>query len=168
MLTNAKAGGRTVLGKSLFELIGSFTRRGLSVVISDFFSEGDTALELLRQLEAMRQEVIVFHLLAPEELDLPYHEEYLMEDSETGEELPVHAEVFRKEYQSRLGAFCDPAADDLGIGGHAAAAGCPPDRHVVAPAYSGGTRRLAARAALNSQKISPNGERSRLNHTLLR
>jgi uncharacterized protein (DUF58 family) len=107
VLTNAKAGGRTVLGKSLFELIGGFTRRGLSVVISDFFSEGDTALDLLRQLDAMRQEVIVFHLLAPEELDLPYHEEYLMEDSETGEELPVHAEVFRKEYQRRLGAFCE-------------------------------------------------------------
>jgi hypothetical protein len=76
-------------------------------VISDFFSEGDAGLELLRQLDAMRQEVIVFHLLAPEELDLPYHEEYLMEDSETGEELPVHAEVLRKEYQSRLAAFCE-------------------------------------------------------------
>lgn len=107
VLTNAKAEGQTVIGKSLFELIGSFTRRGLSVVISDFFSEGETALELLRQLNAMRQEVIVFHLLAPEELDLPYHEEYIMEDSETGEELPVHPEVFRKEYQSRLGTFCE-------------------------------------------------------------
>lgn len=107
VLSKAKAEGQTVIGQSLFELIGSFTRRGVSVVISDCFSEGDTALELLRQLDAMRQEVIVFHLLAPEELDLPYHEEYLMEDSETGEELPVHPEVFRQEYQARLGAFCE-------------------------------------------------------------
>jgi uncharacterized protein (DUF58 family) len=107
VLTRAKAEGQTEIGKSLFELIGSFTRRGLSVVISDFFSQGDSGLELLRQLDAMRQEVIVFHLLAPEELDLPYHEEYLMEDSETGAEMPVHAEVFRPEYQRRLAAFCD-------------------------------------------------------------
>src|SRR5947209_6721821 len=107
LLTQAEAGGRTVIDKSLFQLIGTFTRRGLAVVISDFFSEGDTGLELLRQLDGMRQEVIVFHLLAPEELDLPYHEEHLMEDSETGEELPVHPELFRKEYQKRLGNFCE-------------------------------------------------------------
>src|SRR5438105_3779687 len=92
VLTHARAQGRTTIGKGLFELVSTFSRRGMAVVISDFFSEGDTGLELLRQLDAMRQEVIVFHLLAPEELDLPYHAEYMMEDSETGEELPVHAE----------------------------------------------------------------------------
>ncbi len=107
VLTDARAQGRTVIGSDLFELIGTFTRRGISVVISDFFSQGETGLELLRQLDAMRQEIIVFHLLAPEEVDLPYHEEYLMEDSETGEQLPVHPELFRKEYQKRLGDFCE-------------------------------------------------------------
>jgi uncharacterized protein (DUF58 family) len=106
VLTSAKAGGRTVIGPSLAELLATFTRRGLSVVISDFFAEGDSGLEILRQLDAMRQEVIVFHLLAPEELDLPYEQEYLMEDAETGVELPVHPELFRKEYQKRLAEFC--------------------------------------------------------------
>jgi len=107
LLQTAKAGGRTVIGKSLLDLVGTFNRRGLAVVISDFFSESQSGLELLRQLDAMRQEVIVFQLLAPEELDLPYREEYIMEDSETGEELPVQAELFRKEYQKRLAEFCD-------------------------------------------------------------
>jgi len=107
LLTRARAQGRTVIGQSLFQLVGTFARRGLAVVISDFFSEGDTGLELLRQLHAMRQEVIVFHLLAPEELDLPYHEEYIMEDSETGAELPVHGELFREQYHQRLADFCD-------------------------------------------------------------
>ena len=72
LLTQAKAGGQTVMGGSLFELVGTFGRRGLTVVISDFFSQDDAGLELLRQLAAARQEVIVFHLLAPEELELPY------------------------------------------------------------------------------------------------
>src|SRR2546430_10657228 len=63
LLTNARAQGRTVIDKSLFELIGTFTRRGLAVVISDLFSEGETGLELLRQLAAMGQQGIVFHLL---------------------------------------------------------------------------------------------------------
>ncbi len=106
LLTEAEAGGGTVVGPSLAEIIGTFSRRGLAVVISDFFAEGDSGLELLRQLDAARQEVIVFHLLAPEELDLPYQEEYLMEDSESGELLPVHAELFRGEYQKRLADYC--------------------------------------------------------------
>ncbi len=46
-------------------------------------------------------------MLAAEELELPYEGEFLFEDLETGEELPVHTEDFRREYQRRLGAFCD-------------------------------------------------------------
>ena len=106
LLAQAQPGGRTVIGGSLFELVATLSRRGMAIVISDFFSPDEAAFELLRQLQAMRQEVLVFHLLAPEELDLPYHEEYIMEDSETGEELPVHPELFRAEYQRRLKEFC--------------------------------------------------------------
>jgi uncharacterized protein (DUF58 family) len=107
LLTRATAQGRTLIGRSLLELIAAISRRGLAVVISDFFSQGQDGLEILRQLDAARQEVIVFHLLSPEELDLPYQEEYIMEDSETGEQLPVHAELFRKEYQRRLADFTE-------------------------------------------------------------
>ena len=83
------------------------TRRGLAVVISDFFAAHDAVHQLLRQLNAQHQEVIVFHVLAPEELDLPYEGEHLFEDIETSEEIPVHTEDFRKEYQRRLNEFCD-------------------------------------------------------------
>src|SRR5713226_8493232 len=36
LLTHARVQGRTVIDKGLFELVGTFTRRGLAVVISDF------------------------------------------------------------------------------------------------------------------------------------
>ncbi|MSU36905.1 MAG: hypothetical protein EXS36_17770 [Pedosphaera sp.] len=61
----------------------------------------------MTQLHAQRQEVIVFHTLAPEELDLPYEGEFIMEDRETAEEVVVHADEFRDEYRRRLAAFCD-------------------------------------------------------------
>ncbi len=107
VLARTASRGRTVIDKDLFQILESFTRRGLSVVISDFFTAGDTGLELLSQLRAQRQEVIVFHVLAPEELDLPYEGELLMQDSETGEEQPVHAEAYRAEYRQRVGQFCE-------------------------------------------------------------
>ena len=45
--------------------------------------------------------------MAPEELDLPYDGELIIEDSETLDEIPVHAESFREEYQRRVSEFCD-------------------------------------------------------------
>jgi uncharacterized protein (DUF58 family) len=105
-LSQAQPAGRTVLGQNLIPVLESLHRRGVAVVISDFFTPGDSSLELLRQLAAQNQEVIVFHLLSPEELDLPLAGEVLVQDSETGEELPVDADDFRREYQRRLQAFC--------------------------------------------------------------
>jgi uncharacterized protein (DUF58 family) len=106
LLTHAQARGGTHIDHNLFRIVETFTRRGLAVVISDFFTAEEAVLELLRQLHGQRQEVIVFHVLAVEELDLPYEGEYIFEDMETAEELPVHAEDFRKEYQRRLAEFC--------------------------------------------------------------
>ena len=107
LLAQAQAQRGTQFDEKLFRIVESFTRRGLVVVISDFFAAEASVRELLRRLHAQRQEVILFHVLAAEELELPYEGEFLFEDLETGEELPVHAEDFRREYQRRLGAFCD-------------------------------------------------------------
>jgi uncharacterized protein (DUF58 family) len=106
LLSRAHAIGGTLIDPTLYRIVDGFSRRGIAVVISDLFTAGGAILDLLRQLNAQRQETIVFHLLSPEEMDLPYDGECLFEDSETGEELPVHAEAFRADYQSRLADFC--------------------------------------------------------------
>src|SRR5262245_3758221 len=111
-LGQAQAAGRTVLGQNLVPVLESLKRRGVAAVVSDFFSPGETAFELLGQLKAQDQEVIVFHLLAPEELDLPLEGELRMQDSETDEELPVQADEFRREYQRRLNDFCSRLAGE--------------------------------------------------------
>ena len=107
LLSNAKAFGGTRVDLELFRLVQTLTRRGMAVVISDFFAAEDAARELLRQLQAQHQEILVFHLLAPEELDLPYEGEYIFEDLESSEQIPVQTDDFRREYQKRVGAFCD-------------------------------------------------------------
>ncbi len=106
MLANAEARGRTIIGADLWNVLETFIRRGVAIVISDLFGTGDGVFELLRQLQVQRQEIIVFHLVSPEEADFNFEGDYLMEDSETGEQLPVHAGAFRKEYQQRYSRFC--------------------------------------------------------------
>lgn len=107
LLTHAQAQGGTNIDRSLFQIAETLTRRGMAVVISDFFTTGEDLFKLLRQLHGQGQEILVFHVLAPEELDLPYEGEYIFKDSETPEEIPVHVDDFRKEYQQRLRDFCD-------------------------------------------------------------
>jgi len=107
LLTQAEARGGTHIDQKLFHIVETMTRRGMAVVISDFFSSEAAVRQLLRALHAQHQEVLVFHVQAPEELDLPYEGEHIFEDLETTEEIPVHTEDFRKEYQRRLSGFCD-------------------------------------------------------------
>ena len=107
LLARAQANGGTLIDQGLFRIVETITRRGVAVVISDFFATEEATRQLLRQLQAQRQEIIVFHLLSPEELDLPYEGESLFEDLESGEQIPVHTDDFRREYQRRLTEFCD-------------------------------------------------------------
>jgi uncharacterized protein (DUF58 family) len=107
LLSQAEAKGGTRVGRELVHIVETLTRRGMAVVISDFFAAESDVRDLLRQLHSQRQETLVFHLLAPEELDLPYEGECIFEDLENGQEMPVHAGDFRREYQRRLAAFCD-------------------------------------------------------------
>ncbi len=107
LLTHAQAGGQNNFDQQLFQLAQTISRRGLAVVISDFLGAADGAFELLRQLHGQGQEVLVFHVIAPEELDLPYEGEFIMEDAESGLEIPVHPENFRVEYKRRVAEFCE-------------------------------------------------------------
>jgi uncharacterized protein (DUF58 family) len=107
LLAQAEARGGTHIDHRLFRLVESLSRRGMAVVISDFFTNDDAVSDLLRQLRAQRQEIIVFHVVAAEELELPYEGEYVFEDMETRAELPVHVDEFRQEYKRRVSEFCD-------------------------------------------------------------
>lgn len=112
LLGALEPGGLTNVDQNLLQMAQTITRRGFAVVISDFLGGGEACFELLRQLHGQSQEVLVFHLMAPEELDLPYDGDYVMEDSETGEEIQIEAEGFRAEYKKRVNDFCARVAQE--------------------------------------------------------
>ncbi|MFO1462135.1 MAG: DUF58 domain-containing protein [Verrucomicrobiota bacterium] len=105
LLAQTRATGGTRLGGDLMQWVQSFTRRGMAVVISDFFAADAEVFEFLRQLRSQRQEILILHLLAPEEEDLPLEGEFILEDVETGEEILVHADDAREGYRRRLEEF---------------------------------------------------------------
>jgi len=74
--------GETSVGKILQEVAGKMNRRGLVILISDLLDEPESILEGLHLFRFKGNDVIVFHLLDPAELELPFEGNILFEDME--------------------------------------------------------------------------------------
>jgi uncharacterized protein (DUF58 family) len=105
-LENRGPGGETNVGKILEEVAGQIKRRGLVVLVSDLLDEPEHILKALRLFRFKGNDVIVFHLLDPAEMDLPFEGNILFEDLEAVD-LRVIADprAIRKTYRQVVEEF---------------------------------------------------------------
>ena len=59
-------------GPSLRKLAEHFSRRGIIVIISDFYDEPDAIFEAVAPLRFRGHDVVLFHVLNPAEVDFPF------------------------------------------------------------------------------------------------
>jgi uncharacterized protein (DUF58 family) len=81
-----------------------FKRRSVVVLISDFYEEPDAVLEAIKPLRFLGNELIVFHVLDPAEVDFTYDQASSFEDLESGEQMPVVPESLASQYRELLRA----------------------------------------------------------------
>jgi uncharacterized protein (DUF58 family) len=91
----------------VLDRIKHFGRRGIIVVVSDLYDEPDAIVEAVAPLRFRGNDIIVFHVLDPAELDFGFTDAQPFEDLETGEQMPVVPDAFREEYQSLVRAHID-------------------------------------------------------------
>jgi uncharacterized protein (DUF58 family) len=94
----------THLGKPMTRFQERIKRRGLVVVISDFYCDAEELLENVRPLAMQGQDVVLFHLLAPDELSPNIKQSTLYEDMETGHAIEVSPVYMNKDYRERINA----------------------------------------------------------------
>jgi uncharacterized protein (DUF58 family) len=105
-LRNVAPRGSTSLASSLLQLAKRLRRRGVIIVFSDFLTELKPLSSAVRQLRVRGHEVLLFHIMAPEELDLPFKKWTRFECLETrGVYLDLDAPTVRKEYRTRVQTF---------------------------------------------------------------
>jgi uncharacterized protein (DUF58 family) len=104
-LEGLSAGGGTDLAGAVSSLIEVMGHRTLTVVASDLFDESDGALRLLRRLRARRHQVVLFHLLHRDELELPFQELTLFQSMEGKREVLVDPGGIRKAYLQEIQSF---------------------------------------------------------------
>jgi len=101
-LENAEPRARTDYAKPLLHFQNFLRKRGMVVVISDFFESPETIVRTIEPLRYHGNEVVLFHVLDPQELKPELNEPLLLVDMETHESLEVTPEYGREEYRDRV------------------------------------------------------------------
>ena len=107
VLDRLKPGRPGRLREPLHKLAEHFGRRGVLVVISDFYEDPETVVEAVTPLRFRGNDLVVFHVLDPAELDFGFSNASAFEDLESGDQMPVVPEAMRKEYISLVRAHVD-------------------------------------------------------------
>jgi uncharacterized protein (DUF58 family) len=80
-------------------------RRGIVVVLSDFYAQPETIVKTIEPLRYRGNEVILFHLLDPQEIKPKFRDPVLLVDLEDAtSSLEVSPEYARNEYRKRIDA----------------------------------------------------------------
>ena len=104
VVEHARAGQRTDFAKPFFQLQQFQLRRGVIAVISDYYEQPETVVRTMQPLRFRGSELILFHVLDPQEIRPSLEGPTLLVDMETGEELEVSAEYAREEYRGKIDA----------------------------------------------------------------
>ena len=99
-LDRIEAGRPGAFEKPLFRATEFFKRRGVVLLISDLYDDPQTIVDGLKPLSYAGNDVMVFHVLDPAEVDFPYDEATSFQDLETGRKMPVVPEKLREQYRS--------------------------------------------------------------------
>jgi uncharacterized protein (DUF58 family) len=103
----AAPAGRTKLGPALHELAERIKRRGLVILLSDLMDSPTDVLSGLQHFRHRNHEVIVFHVLDPDEIDFPYTDTATFVDMETGDRLTTEPWEIAKRYREKLAAWTE-------------------------------------------------------------
>lgn len=97
-----EAGNETRLSEMLHLAAERINRRGIIIVISDFYDEPEAITGALQHLRFKGNDVIVFQVLDKNELDFDFIEPVLLEDVETEEQIHVLPDVLGDGYRDTI------------------------------------------------------------------
>jgi uncharacterized protein (DUF58 family) len=101
-LERAEAGRAGSLAAPLRTLAEGFRRRSMVVLVSDLYEEPAAVADAAAHLRGKGNDLLVFHLLDPAELEFPYDEATTFVDLESGERIPVVPAKLRERYRSLI------------------------------------------------------------------
>jgi uncharacterized protein (DUF58 family) len=101
-LDRLQIGKHTDVSKPLHRLADGIAKRGMVILISDLLDDPERVIDGLRHFRFRGTDVIVFHILDPDELTFPFERAARFRDMESEEELVAVPSVVRRQYLDAL------------------------------------------------------------------
>jgi uncharacterized protein (DUF58 family) len=101
-LEAAEPAARTNFGKPLLHFQQLLHRRGIVLVISDFYEAPETIVKTIEPLRFHGSEVILFHILDPKEVHPDLRGPSILVDLETDEKIEVIPDYVKVEYRRKM------------------------------------------------------------------
>lgn len=110
-LEQAEPGAKTDFGKALERFLEVFRKRGVVIVISDFYEAPERIIRALEPLRFRGNELLLFHVLDPAEVRPHFRGPITLIEMETQESLEVSPEYARLEYTKKIDAHIESLRD---------------------------------------------------------
>jgi uncharacterized protein (DUF58 family) len=107
LLGSATPSSGTGTARSLNLIAERIKRRGLVVVLSDFFDEPDEVINALKHFRHKQNEVLAMQILDPLERSFNFGTDATFRDMETGEEMVTQPYQVRKAYAEAMREFTE-------------------------------------------------------------
>ncbi len=105
-MQNINPGPETTIAPVLHQTAETIKKRGLIILISDLFDDPDKILSGLQHFRYKGHEVVVFHILDPQELNLDFSHRTRFRDMESREEIITDPWHIQYDYQKSMEYFC--------------------------------------------------------------
>ncbi len=116
-LDRLRLGRETHMSKPLNQLCEALTKRGMVVLISDLLDDPEGVIRGLKHFQFRGSDVVVFHVLDPDEIEFPFNRATRFEDLETSEEVMAVPGVVRAHYLAEIGRLIERYRRELGAAG---------------------------------------------------
>jgi uncharacterized protein (DUF58 family) len=104
-IAKSKSSNKTNTSECLVKAIENIKRRGLVILISDFFDDIEQTLTALKKIHYKKNEIILFQVLDPIELSFAFGRDAVFKDLETDEELTSQPFHIQKAYREAFNEF---------------------------------------------------------------
>ncbi len=116
-IEQAEGGARTDFLKPFVHFQEYLRRRGIVVVMSDFYSDPTEIMKAIEPLRYRGNEVVLFHLMDPNELAPKFRDPVVLVDVEDQSAMEVSPEYARNEYRDKMGNHLKQLADKAASSG---------------------------------------------------
>ena len=103
-LEQAEPRARTDFSKPMHHFQEFLKRRGLVVIVSDFFESPEQLVRTIEPLRFHGNEVVLFQVLDPQEIAPTFRDAAVLVDLETRQQMEVTPDYARQEYRAKMDA----------------------------------------------------------------